>query len=93
MPDTKALVMLDVSIHLMSMPIVPIVSSVASSLKRNLRSSCDTSALSHSHPRQLDLGVECASIVVILGDPTFVEVIVVAREVGTDLILPRWMLA
>jgi len=60
MPETKALVMLEVSIHLISIPRVPNVNSVASSLKRNLRSSLDTSAESHSHPRQLWEGVEDA---------------------------------
>jgi hypothetical protein len=53
MPDTKAFVMLEVSIHLMSIPRVPNVNSVASSLKRNLRSSLETSAESQSQPRQL----------------------------------------
>lgn len=58
MPETNAFVMFEVSIHLMSIPRVPKVSSVASNLKRNLRSSCEASAESHSHPRQLEEGVE-----------------------------------
>lgn len=58
MPETKALVMLEVSIHLMSIPSVPNANSVATSLNRNLLSSLDTSAESHSQPRQLWDGVE-----------------------------------
>lgn len=61
------------------------VSSVASNLKRNLRSSLDASALSHSHPRQLDFGVGDDSTAVNCGDPSFVVIIPIACESEIDL--------
>lgn len=80
MPETKALVMLDVSIHLMNMPRVQNVSSVASSLKRNLRSSLEAPAVSQSHLHQAGLGSAAAlsfTMVVPFGEASLVMAIVV----------------
>lgn len=60
LPETKAFVILEVSIHLISIPRVPKVKRVESSFKRNFLSSFDASAESHSHPFQLRDGVDDA---------------------------------